>query len=320
MNARLLVYRFFLGIAVALPLFAQSSPRDELALGAQLNDRGQFSEAIRAVEPLLSSQSPSLEAAGIAWNIRGVALENLGDWEGARRSYETAVAMLRARPDQIRQYASALDNLGSLKADMGQWQESRSLRFRAWHLYRSIDDHAGAARASVNLAFVALGQGDRKHAGKFLAEARSEESLVSDPDPSDLAALSAVQALASIRNGHLNEALDAINRAVELWTRRYGPDYYILATGLSLRGQIDSALLMRNNAQADLKRSLDILKTNNEADSRVYFIVERSYASVLRDSGDHDEADKLEADANRGLATLREKECNGCSISAASFR
>ena len=310
-----------LGIALAFPLCGQMSPRDELARAAKLNDQGRFTEAIEAIGSFFGPGHPNDDAfGGIAWNVRGVALQNLGDWEGARRSYETAVAILRTKTDQIEQCASALDNMGSLKADMGQLQESRSLRIRARQMYRSVDNHAGIARASVNLALVALGLGDRKHARQFLADAFREESLVPNPSVGDLAALSNARAIESARDGRMNEAFDAINRAIGLWTERYGPGYYLLATGLSMRGQINNALHKREDALADLKGSLDILKMNNDVDARVYFTVEKAYATVLRESGRHDEADRFESEAKEGLQGLREKQCRGCSISAESFR
>jgi tetratricopeptide (TPR) repeat protein len=312
---------FLLGIAAAFPLYAQISPTDEVARAAKLNDEGRFAEANQTIGLLFAQGRIKDDAlTGIAWNIRGMSLENLGDWESARRSYETAVGILRAKPDQIQQYASALDNLGSVKADMGQLQESRSLRIRARQLSRSVDDHVGAARASIGLAIVALALRDRKEARQLLADAFREESLVPNPDVGDLAALNTTRALECLRDGRLNDALYEINHAIGLWTERFGPHCYFLAIDLSFRGQINDALHKVDDARADFRLSLDILKTNNGVDSKVYFIVERAYAKLLRDSGERDEADKLESEAMLGLEGLSRRQCSGCSISADSFR
>jgi|GEM_PF-3263991 len=314
---------FFLGIVVVFPLYvyAQVSPTEELARASSLNDEGRFAETIQTIGSFFAQGRPNDDALiGIAWNIRGVALENLGDWEGARRSYETAVAILCAKPDQILQYASALDNLGSLKADMGQLQESRSLGIHAQQLNQSAGNYAGAVRASIKLALVALAQRDRKSTRQFLAEALKELSLVPSPEASDLAALHNAQALECVQDGHLNDARNEINHAIELWTEHYGPRYYLLATGLSLRGQINNALHKGDDAREDFRHSLDLLRMNNEMGSKVYFIVEMNYANVLRNSGERYEADRLESAAKEGLQELSHRQCNGCSVSAASFR
>jgi tetratricopeptide (TPR) repeat protein len=310
-----------LGIVLVFPLCAQSPPASEIALAASLNDQGRFTESMRTIASFFAQERQTDDAlAGIAWDLRGVALQNLEDWEGARRSYETAIAILRAKPDQIQQYASALDNLGSLKADMGQLQESRSLRTRARQLYRSVDDHAGTARASINLALVALALRDRKHARQFLDDASREESLVPDPRSDDLAALNTARAIQWARDGRLNDALDAVNHAIGLWTDHYGPRYYLLITGLSLRGQINNQLHRSDDSLADFRRSLDILKTNGVSDSQVYFIVESEYAAALRDSGEREEAERLESEAKQGIERLKRQQCSGCSISAEGFR
>jgi hypothetical protein len=154
----------------------------------------------------------------------------------------------------------------------------------------------------------------------LLADASKEEALVSDPTVGDLAALDNAQAIECAREGRFDEGLRAINRAIGLWTVRYGAHYYVLASGLSLRGQIENALHHRAEAKADLSQSLDILRSNHELDSRVYFMAEGAYARVLRDAGQREEANRLAIDADRGLAELRKSACNRCSVSAESFR
>ena len=301
---------------ISLALHAQVSTIDELTRAAHLNEVGRFSEALQITEPLMASSASSPDVvAGVAWNIRGLALENLGELDRARRSYETSIEILRATHAPVKQYASALNNLGSLKADLGDFEESLSLRLRALKLYRSISDHAGAARTSVNLALLALAQRDRKRTRRFIAEAQREMTLVANPNASELAALYNVEAVEDAREGRLNEALHVVDQALHLWTESYGSQYYLIATGLCLRGQIHSASKSWDEAQADLVRALDILSINHAVNSKAYFIAERNYATVLRQQGDSNKAEKLAGDAKRGLEGLQAKQCTGCSVS-----
>ncbi|HEY2471280.1 MAG TPA: tetratricopeptide repeat protein [Terracidiphilus sp.] len=119
---------------------------DQLVRAAALNDQGTFREAIQTIAPLLGRKMDANDGGrtGIAWNIDGIARQNLGDLEKALHSYETALEILRRTPTQVKQYAAALDNLGSLKAEMGQLDESQSLRMHARKLYEAMEYHADA--------------------------------------------------------------------------------------------------------------------------------------------------------------------------------
>src|SRR5215469_2895412 len=112
-------------VGIISDLCAQESTLELLRRAAASNDAGQFRTAFELVQPLLSSNAQKLDnaTAGVAWSIRGLALQNLGNLDEARRSYESAIRILRAIPDQKIQYATALDNLGSLEADEGQLKE-----------------------------------------------------------------------------------------------------------------------------------------------------------------------------------------------------
>lgn len=299
---------------------AEESAMDHIMRAAAFNTGGKFRAAIDEVEPLLQSDTRSANDAttGIAWNIRGLALQSLGDGENARRSYDAAIVILRMRPERRKQYASALDNLGSLEQDSGHFVESRSLRMRAQKIYASLGDRAGVARTFNNLALAAMAQKRPKEAQQRIADAFREESLLPAPDVDDLAAFYGTQALEQERDGKYEPALHAIQRAIEIWTQRYGPEYYLLATGYSLRGRAYDGLRDYHDAIDDMLRSLQLMRSNGESDSRVYFLTEISYAQVLRHAGIKNEAVQTEGGARVALSNLRET-CASCLASAESL-
>ena len=69
---------------------------------AELNDKGEFRTALNLMDSLLDSKllNGDEAEAGVAWNIRGLALQNLGDSDNARRSYERSMRILRVIPAQ----------------------------------------------------------------------------------------------------------------------------------------------------------------------------------------------------------------------------
>lgn len=299
---------------------ADESPMDRVVRAAALSDAGEFRAAIDEIEPLLHANTGAANdaATGIAWNIHGLALQALGDREEARRSYDAAVSILHALPEQRRQYASALDNLGSLEAESGRFVEARSLRLRAEQIYASLGDHAGVARTSSALALTAIGQRKPKEALRRIADAFREESLLPAPDAGDLAELYGAQALAQEREGNYKPAFQAAQQALELWAQHYGSRYYLLATGYSLRGRAYDGLHDYQNAINDMQHSLELMRENGQSKLRVYFLTELSYALVLRHAGIKDEAAQTESTARLELSNLREP-CTSCVVSAESL-
>ena len=311
-----------LAAAVAAPLDAQEPTPESLVRTSALNEAGRFRAAIETIEPFLDSQNRTSHdaATGVAWNLRGLALQNLGNQDDARRSYETAIRILCNSPDEQAQCASALDNLGSLQAEIGQLENSKSLRTQARKMYEVLMDHAGMARTSTELALIAIGQGHRKDARRDLADAFHEESLVPEPKTGDLAWMFSAQCVQYERDGDPRSALVAINRAIELWTQHYGPEYYLLAAGYSTRGKVDDMLREYAGAAQDMRHSLEVLTVNGQRESSVYYLTEVSYAQVLRHLGQKDEASRMESVGRAGLESLRHRQCAGCTISAASLR
>lgn len=303
-------------------LCAQQPALEVLTRAATLNDEGKFRAALELVQPLLDSKTQKLDNAivGVALNIRGLALQDLGNLDEARRSYELAIKILRGIPDQINQYATALDNLGSLEADSGQWNDSKQLRIRAKKLYESMGDHAAAARAASNLAVIALASANRKEARQYMSDTHHQQSLVSHPDLRDIAWISGVECLVDEADGNLPAALDQIDRAIDLWTHRYGAKYWVLGSAYSVRGRLNRALRYDTRAAEDLRHSLMLFSENNQGSSRAYFSTEIVYAKVLRDSGMKGEASQLESDARAALDRLHHQQCGGCTISAEGIR
>jgi tetratricopeptide (TPR) repeat protein len=302
-------------------LRAQQSSLDVLTRAAALNAEGKFRAAFELVETLLDPNTQKLDPmAGVAWNIRGLALQNMGNLDEARRSYESAIKILRALPDQKIQFANALDNLGSLEADNGQLKESKVLRLRAMELYGSIGDHAGVARTASSLAVVELALGNRREARRSLADAYHEESQVASPDPRNLAWMFGAESLLDEADGKTQAGLDRINRVIDLWTQHYGSNYYLLASAYSIRGRLYHVLGDDSRAAEDLGHSLTLLSDNGEANSKLYLLIEIMYAKLLKNSGKKDDGSRMESDARAALERLRHQQCSGCTISAEGIR
>jgi tetratricopeptide (TPR) repeat protein len=321
----LFIERSVLGVSLVLISFFVSvlhaqSLNDQIRRAAELNDQGNFTETLKLLAPVLQSQRQSDDpVVGVAWNINGSALQSTGDEEGARRSYERAIEILGRTPAERQNLATALDNLGTLKAQLGQLSEAESLEVRSRETYEAAGDPSGVARTSVNLALFALGQGRRRKMRRLLEDAFSAEAEVAAPEAGDLSALYNAQALELNTLGDPKGALASIDRAIQLLIDHYGPRYYMLASGYALRGQLEAKLNDRDQALTAYKNSIEILTLHGDLNSRVYFLVEAAYAKALRQFGAREDAEQMERAARSGLDSLRNP-CSGCTVSADSFR
>jgi tetratricopeptide (TPR) repeat protein len=296
----------------------------QVTRAAQLNSDGEFRAALQVIESVTGAErlasGPVDPIIGVAWNVRGLALQNLGNSAQARRSYETAVHMLRNAPALEGQYAAALDNLGSLESDAGHLAESRALRLRAKDVYSAAGSHAGVARILNNLALLAIAQRDWKEARHDLADAFEEENLMPNPNKDDLAAFFAALCLVNEREGNNRAALTAIARALDLWTEVHGSHYYLLADGYSLRANAERAQHDYSCAMDDLRHALALMREHGQDRSRAFALTETLYAGVLRDAGSREEAANVETAARTALANADRGSCHACTVSAESLR
>jgi Tfp pilus assembly protein PilF len=301
---------------------AAQTPLDRVGHAAEFNEQGKFHAAIDLLGPLLQSDAnqTSDDLTGVAWNVQGLAYQGLGEYDMARRSYETSIRILRSLPRQRLQYASALNNLGSLDLDIGQLSQSKSLRFKAKRIYELELNHEGTAQVLSKLALTSLVQDNRKAARLYLAQAFKEEDFSQTHDPVDLATMYTIQCSLNGRDKDFPAAMSSINHAIELWKQHFGPSYYMLAVGYSQRGQIYDKLGDYQHASDDLLQALALLKRSSDGNPTVYFLAEVEYARILRDSGARVDAARIESEARISLEALRHQQCGECTISAQGFK
>ena len=306
----------------AIPVKAAEGKAGEIVRAAALLDEGEWQASIALLEPLLRLNTDELSPteAGIAWNLLGTAYQYVGEYQKARRSFEAALRFLQNSSAPVGQQAAALDNFASLQLEVGQTEAARKLRNKAKRLYEAENDHAGIARVSGNLALIALQRGRFKEAGRSLAEAFRESGLVREPDPDDIAALYGVQCILALHDRELSKALNAAEQAVGLWQHRHGPQYFMLAYGYIVRGEVHDKRGEYPQAQVDFENALSLLAKSPGPDSPSYLTVEFAYAQVLRDAGSKEEALHMENRARAKLGELRHRECVQCNLSALTFR
>lgn len=302
--------------------FPQETPRPEIARAAQLNENGDYVATKNLLEPLLQPDAPALTRlqAGDAWNILGTAYTLLGEYAKARRSFEAAIQIFKDDPDRIRYYAAALDNLGSVEMEEGQFEPSKTLRLKAKNLYERSGDHMGLARVNNNLALIAVREGQFKEARHWVEQAFQQAALSPEPDVDSLAAMYIIRCTIEAHDKHWEAALKWVQQEISVLETRPNPESPLLADAYVLRGELHERLGEYHEAVTDLQNAIARYQKSPGPATPLYLSAELIYAQILRQAGSSNEASRLEKEANTALVQIHRQQCSGCTVSSLSFR
>ncbi|HEX7158237.1 MAG TPA: tetratricopeptide repeat protein [Edaphobacter sp.] len=284
--------------------------------------RGDPRGAIAALKEQLEGSSDELSGVerGVAWNLLGSAYQTIEEFQEARRCYENSLRILREIANARLDYAAALMNMASLELTVGDIAAAKAMQLKLRQLYGTDAYHSGLARVANDLALIDLTEKNVRGARRETEEAFREAALAGTLSDDDYAPMYVLDGSVTEAEGDPHGAIAAYNKAIELWTRGHGPRYYMLITAYGLRAGAREAIGETAEGIADVKAALALTEQISGRDSIAYYSAELRYAKLLRKQGEKQEAARMEKVARDGIAALSRKQCNGCTISAESFR
>jgi tetratricopeptide (TPR) repeat protein len=301
---------------------APDDESDSIRRAYLLQVEGDFSDAIEILAPIASSPSAALpdQQKGMVWNLLGSAYQITENFARARYCYEKAIAILRRDPSSQAELASAIDNLGSLEQSLGHSADSERLRKRAWKIFAALDNHAGLARVSTNLAVIAAQRDDRTAVRSYLAQAVQESQLARDLDDDQIATMNDVQGWLALKDGKPQSALSFFDDAIAHWARRHGSSSGQVAMGLVLRAQAYENGGNFIDASTDLQQAENIFATKLGENSTLYWNTVLHQAILLKHEGHEREARSLKKSATSALNNIEREACVNCTVTAEAFR
>lgn len=307
--------------SLTVPTAAETAEQFQLLQAQRLNDGGQFAQVIRILEPLVHGASGALDEVtrGKAWNILGQAYEAMGDYQGARRCYEAAIQLLRTHEAALG-YASTLNNLGTLEMYTGDLKAAETLLRKAKKLYDNAKDETGLTEVATNLAILAINRNEMRVAHGFLAEAFRDAERAKDLNDSDRAGMYSIKGALAARDRDFAAAVLDYQQSIAFQIRARGPRCYFVAVEYSLQGDAYRELGDYSKASEDLIAALVLVEQTVGRNTPLYAATELAYGRLLHATGAKAEAAQKENEAKALLESIRHRECNGCSVSTASFR
>ncbi len=307
---------------LTLRVYAGTAEQSQLLQAQQLSSQGEFAQVIRVLEPLVQGDPGTLDDAsrGMAWSLLGSAHQNLGDNESARRCYEAAIHLLRRLPDAAPAYASSLDSLGSVEISLGQMEAAEAALRKAKGLYAKTGDHAGLADVAIDLAILAMARNNTHAARGFLVNALREAKSTQGLSDSDQATIYGIKGTLAARARDFAAAISDYQQSIDFWIRARGPKYYPVAAGYAMQANAYLETGDYSEANTAITAALALVEQTVGRNTPLYAETELTYVRLLRATGANAEAARRETEAKATLEAIRRQQCNGCSISAASFR
>jgi tetratricopeptide (TPR) repeat protein len=318
-NLRQGVLPAILLLFTAYPLLGQMTPAQRLTQAFVLEKEGKPASAIAELQALLDSQALDTLSTGKASNILGLAYQNQGEFPLSRHAYEASLRLLESLPDNIRDYAMALDDFGGLYLATGQFEVADKMKTKALGLYEKIDDHGGMVRASCDLAAIAFGQKKVGSGSNYLKRAVKEARAANDLDDDNRAAIASLQGWEALFHDDFTVGVARYRQALELWRKRHGEEHPYTGWGHLLLGDADAEAGQLTAALGKMRQGIAILDRALGRQNPRYLLKEIAYSRVLDATGSHSEAAQIKATAEPLLTDIYRRQCAGCTVSAAAF-
>jgi tetratricopeptide (TPR) repeat protein len=309
-----------ISLFIACPLLAQTAPEQRLAHAYAVEREDKPAQATAELQALLDEKSLDAPGTGKAWNVLGLAYEDQGDYIDSQHAYERSIRTFEGLPNNVRDYAMALDDFGGLYVATGQPEIAIRLRQKAFGLYEGISDHAGMTRASSNLAGIAFTQQKTNEGKRHLERAIMEAKLANDLDEDDLAAVASMQGWLAQLKGDLAMSVSSYQQSLDLSIKRHGEEHFSVGWGYMLLGRAHADAGDLTTALAEMKRGSAILGRTMDSQNPEYLTAEIAYSRVLDATGAHVEAAQIKTFAERQLKEGLSRRCSNCTISAAAYQ
>lgn len=303
-----------------LPLIAQGTPGERLTDAYRLEKEGRPAPAIAEVKTLLDTKALDPAGVGKAWDILGLAFEDQGDFSQSRHAFEQSIQAYEGLGNVTSDYAMTLDDFGELYVADGQPELAPRMMERALSLYEAVQNHAGAARASSDLAGALFSQQKFREGRKNLDRALKEARLTNELDDDDWATLASLQGWLAQRDGDLRASVSKYQQSLDLLRKYHGEEHVSTGWVYVLLGEAHAEAGDLTGSLAEMDKGLAILgRTLNNQDPR-FLSAEIAYSGVLNKAGRRSEAASLKASAERQLRLSHDSQCVHCTISAEAFR
>jgi tetratricopeptide (TPR) repeat protein len=143
------------------------------ASSAQMSDMNTLAAQIREQEKTVETESGKSD--GEAWLKLAIFRQDAAQYRDSERAYRTAIALLKSGDGASAILADALDHMGTMYAECGQFSKAESLERKALKIREDRKDVTGIGVSHMHLAVLQLG---KRQIASAEAEAEMAVSLL----------------------------------------------------------------------------------------------------------------------------------------------
>jgi tetratricopeptide (TPR) repeat protein len=259
---------------------------------------------------------------GYLWSTLATAYQDGSDGAHALSAFERALQLLGKDAKDRANYATTLDNLGSLYLQYGRVSEAEVVRRRALTIRKEIGDPMGIAHSEQHVAEVELAKHRFKEAEKGARAALAMEAAAGSDPVNVSMELSALVTLtfAECMRSKPEDALQDAERAMKLVESAFPNDTVERAHVSMALGFAEWKAGNTVEAESRMQEGMRVLRERLGMRSPVLLAAMYEYSWFLKGTGRGEELEAVQKqiDAMREEGVLRS--CKDCSVSAYALK
>lgn len=251
---------------------------------------------------------------GRVWAQIAYDYQDEGAFASAEAAYVKSLAELRDVAEATSEYATILDNFGSLYLMTGRLQEAENCRKKSLEMRKQSGDPLDIERSRAHLAEVALARHKWKDAEKQASEAAQEMILLNDKQKTDVISALITESYAQSLEGKQQDAVLSAKQAVAIASDSFplqslpvAQAYLVLAIVQLKAGSVEEA----GNSLRHSIPNIRELTAPGDPQRTVALTIYKGY--LLRSHQPH-EADKVDNEL-RSNTQQRDSQCKDCTVS-----
>ncbi len=199
------------------------------------------------------------EKLGTLWARLASDYHDQADFAASEQAYIKALDLLSKGPDTNGNYATTLDNLGSLYLMMGRWSDAERARKASLAIRQKKGDKLGVARSYGYLAETYLGLRRFKDAERYSSMAYAAMQSLGDPDKSDEVGTLVTRTYARCFSGKCAQGLEDARLAHTITSTAFQPNSLPTGQALFAMGFAEWKLGDPERAKEAMRQGIDIL-------------------------------------------------------------